>query len=123
MRVAGRTPPLPTVLDDQTYSFSETDGSPDNQVASSTNAFKKDPGIAGLVQKANTELVANVPVTIYDSAGKAIYTTRTDADGWYLWEYKYNGKATTFTVKLGSPYASQQTVTMKSNAFVLVSFT
>jgi hypothetical protein len=122
--VSGLVSPLPTILDGQPYTFSEMDGSADSQVASSTNAFKKDPGIAGLVQKANLELVPNVPVTIYDSSGKAIYTTPTDGDGWYMWEYKYSGKATTYTVKLGAPYAGvQQTVTLKSNGFVPLNFT
>jgi hypothetical protein len=46
----------------------------------------------------------------------------TDADGWYMWQYKYTGKASTFTVKLPA-YNLQQSVTLKSNAFVVVNFT
>ena len=122
--ISGLEPPLPTIHDGQAYTFSETDGSPDSQVAHSTNAFKKDPGIGGLVQRANLELVPNVPLGIYDSTGKLVYSTATDRDGWYYWEYKYTGKATSFTVKLGAPYAGkQQTVWIKSNGYALANFT
>ena len=46
----------------------------------------------------------------------------TDADGWYMWSYKYAGKATSFTVKLPA-YGLQQTVTLKSNGYLSVPFT
>ena len=115
---------FPTILNDQTYSFSETDGSPDNQTASSENVFKKDPGIAGLVLKASGDPVAKVPVLIYDASHKLVFSTATDQDGWYQWEYKYTGKATTFTVKLGGLYTGhEETVTIKSNGYVAVNFT
>ena len=38
-----------------------------------------------------------------------------------MWQYKYTGKATTFTVKLTS-FGLNTSVTMKSNAFLIVSF-
>jgi hypothetical protein len=50
-------------------------------------------------------------------------TVYTDADGWYVWTYKYTGKATTFTLKLRAPYNLSQSVTIKSNGFVIVNFT
>ncbi len=115
---------FPTILNDQTYLFSETDGSPDSQTASSENVFKKDPGIAGLVLKPSGDPAAKVPVYIYDASHKLVFSTATDQDGWYQWEYKYTGKATTFTVKLGGLYAGNaQTVTIKSNGYVTVNFT
>ena len=46
----------------------------------------------------------------------------TDADGWYMWQYKYTGKPTTFTVKLPA-YDLSQSVIMKSNKFLIVNFT
>jgi hypothetical protein len=47
----------------------------------------------------------------------------TDADGWYFWEFKYTGKETTFTVKLGAPYSTvQKTVPLKSNGYAVASF-
>jgi hypothetical protein len=114
---------FPTIVNDQTYLFEETDGSPDKQTASSENVFKKDPGIAGLVEKASGDPVANVPVYIYDSSNHLVFKGLTDQDGWYQWEYKYTGKAATFTVKLGSPYTGhQETATIKSNGFALVNF-
>ena len=51
-----------------------------------------------------------------------LVTVYSDADGWYLWEYKYTGKAATFTVKLPA-YSLSQTVTLKSNGFLVVNFT
>ena len=64
----------------------------------------------------------NVKVQIYDSSNKLLATVYTDADGWYMWQYKYTGKAATFTVKLPA-YNLAQSVTLKSNGFLLVNFT
>ena len=38
-----------------------------------------------------------------------------------MWAYKYSGKETTFTVKLITPVAQQQNVTLKSNGWVVAS--
>ena len=47
-----------------------------------------------------------------------------DADGWYMWEYKYTGKESQFIVKLGPPYAGVQSkVGLKSNGYVVANFT
>jgi hypothetical protein len=122
--ISGLIPALPTIHDGEKYEFSEKDGTEDSQVAHSTNVFKKDPGIGGLVQTASLELVPQVPVRIYDSSGKLVYSGTTDQDGWFMWEYKYTGKATTFTVKLGAPYAGkEQKVAIKSNGYALANFT
>jgi len=48
-------------------------------------------------------------------------TLYTDQDGWYQWQFKYTGKATTFTVTLPA-YGVSKSVTIKSNAFVFVNF-
>ena len=58
-------------------------------------------------------------VQIYDPANVLLATVTTDADGWFLWEYKYTGKAATFTINLPI-YSVSQTVTLKSNKFVVV---
>jgi len=42
--------------------------------------------------------------------------------GWYMWQYKYTGKAATFTVRLPA-YSLAQSITLKSNGFVTVNFT
>jgi hypothetical protein len=108
-----------TVLipDCQTYTFSEKDGSTDSQTASTRNVFKADPGIAGLVRAGGVTPVANAKVVI--QGGGQNVTLYTDQDGWYQWQYKYTGKATTFTITTSG---QTQTVTMKSNAFVIVNF-
>jgi hypothetical protein len=118
------TPPV-TIPDYQSYTFSVHDGISDSATVSSHNVFKRDPGIAGLIQREGTgEPVAGVEVRIADSAGNPMATVFTDQDGFYMWLYKYTGKPTTFTVSLpGYPTVAPQTVTMKSNKFIIVNFT
>jgi len=107
------------IPDCQSYTFSMSDGTTDSQTASSRNVFKKDPGIAGLVRKNGIDPVANVKVVIKgDGQTQTLYT---DQDGWYQWQFKYTGKATTFTVTLPA-YGVSKSVTIKSNAFVFVNF-
>jgi hypothetical protein len=117
--VDSTTPTTVRVPDCNTYPFMETtDPGSDTTSASSENVFKKDPGVAGLVQKTGTYApVANVQVTI--SGDGQTQTVTTDSDGWYMWSYKYTGKATPFTVTLPAyPSIPAQTVTVKSNGFV-----
>ena len=68
---------------------------------------------------------AGVQVKIYSgssASGKPLATVYTDTDGWYMWQYKYTGKAATFTVNVPA-YNLSQTVTLKSNGFLVVNFT
>ncbi len=47
----------------------------------------------------------------------------TDEDGWYMWSYKYTGKAATFYIKATAPgYSKTQEVVLKSNSFVVANF-
>ena len=114
--------PLPTILDCQPYTFSYHDGTSGSATVSSNNVFKKDPGIAGFVTRTSTfNPVVNTPVNIY--LGSVLQATvYTDQDGWYNWQYKYTGKATTFTVVLPSFNNTSKSATLKSNAFLVVSF-
>ncbi len=117
------TPSTSTILipDKESYTLGDTTGGSDTCV--SENSFKKDPGIGGLVVKnGTTEPVPNLMVQIYDSNKKLLATVYTDQDGWYMWQYKYTGKAATFTVKIAGTTLSQ-TVTLKSNGFLVVNFT
>ncbi len=66
--------------------------------------------------------VPNVKVQIYDSSNALLATVYTDQDGWYMWQYKYTGKAATFTVNL-PVYNLAQAVTLKSNGFLVVNVT
>jgi hypothetical protein len=108
------------IAENKVYGFSDSEGGSDT--AKSKNEFKHDPGFAGLVLAAGTnDPVPNVAVQIYDSANKLLKTVYTDTDGWYMWQYKHTGKAATFTLKLPA-YNKSQTVTLKSNVLVIVSF-
>src|SRR5439155_9998255 len=74
-----------TIPNLQSYTFSDS-GSGSGTVQSE-NAFKKDPGIAGLVQSSITgNPVPGATVQIYDPANVLLATVTTDADGWFLWE-------------------------------------
>jgi len=108
------------VCDNDSYEFSNSETPPDTVM--SKNAFKRNPGIGGtLLGSYANDPIPNVKVQIYDSTGtRLLATVYTDEDGWYMWQYKYTGKATTFVVKTLKQLKS---LTMKSNGFVLVNFT
>jgi hypothetical protein len=108
----------PDILDLQSYAFSDSIGG--SASVQNENVFKRDPGIGGLVLKSDGTPVPNVKVVVTGDGKTA--TVYTDADGWYSYQYKYTGKATTFTVALPA-YGKSQSVTMKSNNFLVVSFT
>jgi hypothetical protein len=106
----------------QTYQFG--DSTSYNDIVQSLNVFKRNPGIGGfsLGSYAN-DPVAGVMVRIYDSRStRPLGTVYTDEDGWYMWQYKYTGKPAMFTVKLPD-YDKSQSVTLKSNGFLVVNFT
>ena len=48
-------------------------------------------------------------------------TVYTDNDGWYLYNYKYTGKAATFTIKLPA-YNLNASVTIKSDSMTVTNF-
>jgi hypothetical protein len=116
-------PSSPTSLNSLTnYTFGTSLGSYWNKTIQNFNVFKKDPGIGGLVLRAGSgDPVHNVNVEIYQGTKKA-GTATTDEDGWYMWVYKYTGKAVEFTVKLPA-YSLTQSVTLKSNGYGIVNFT
>ncbi len=105
-----------------TISSPKTYGTIGSQTITSVNVFKNDPGIGGLVLQGGGP-VQGASVRISDGSGKVLTTVTTDQDGWYMWNYKYTGKAATFIVTLLSPYSATQTVTLKSNSFLVVNFT
>ncbi len=118
-----------TVLipDKQSYSFSEAGG--DIASITSINSFKKDPGIGGLVLNANGDPAKNAKVQIFQGTSKTpAATVYTDEDGWYMWQYKWTGKAVSFAIKMTPPLpykqtTQSQTVTLKANGYLVVNFT
>jgi hypothetical protein len=111
----------PPILYGQSYEFMDDAGG--MATTQSENDFKKNPGVAGLVLKnGSADPVPNVTAKIYDSTNKLLGTVSTDNDGFYMWAYKYTGKAATFVVKLPS-YNLSQSLTLKSNGFVVANFT
>jgi hypothetical protein len=107
------------IPDKQGYTFTESDGTTSSATVQSENVFKKDPGVGGLVLRSTGDPVGNVQVTVAGDGKTA--TVYTDQDGWYMWQYKYTGKATTFNISLPA-YSLSQSVTLKSNAFVVANF-
>ncbi len=113
-----------TIANNGLYTFSSSGTVTDTQTIQNNNVFKRDPGVAGLVTDSSGTPIAGVKVTIKDSRGSVLATLTTDSDGYYQWTYKYTGKPSTFTatVTIGTKTYSQS-FTIKSNAFVWVSFT
>jgi hypothetical protein len=83
--------------------------------------FKRDPGFVGLVTDSEGNPIKGVKVQIYGPDGKLLATVYTDKDGWYFYNYKYTGKAATFTIKLPE-YNKTATVTIKSNSLTKTDF-
>jgi hypothetical protein len=104
------------------YTFSVSGPLTDSDTVENRNVFKRDPGFAGIVTDSEGAPVAGVKVQIYGPDGKLLATVYTDKDGWYFYNYKYTGKAATFTIKLPE-YNLKQSVTLKANSFVVVNFT
>jgi len=118
----------PTVLipNNQTYSFSVSNGSTGSSSIKSCNVFKKLPGIGGLVcNSVTTRMMSGVPAVLKDSTGKVLATSTTDQDGWYMCTYKWTGKAVTlYVTTTPSGYKAQtKSVTLKSNGYAEVDFT
>jgi hypothetical protein len=112
-----------TIAGYKQYQFSFTGGAvTPTDTIESYNVFKKNPGIGGLVlQNGTTAPIGNTKVEVWQS-NKKMADLYTDEDGWYMWAYKYTGKAATFTVKLPA-YNLSQSVTLKSNGYLSVPFT
>ena len=92
----------------------------------SCNAFKKLPGIGGLVSSSvTTREMPGVPAALKDSTGKVLASGTTDEDGWYMCTYKWTGKAVTLSLTITpSGYAAQtKSVALKSNGFAELDFT
>jgi hypothetical protein len=110
----------PDIPDLKIYTFSVSDnGVLDSQTISSTNVFKNDPGVAGIVLDSTGNPVSGASVQI-KLDGKTV-TVTTDEDGFFMYYYKYTGKATTATVTLLG-YNQVQKPTVKSNRFVFLQF-
>jgi hypothetical protein len=115
--------PAKNVIDNTLYTFSVEGPSTfvSEDTISNWNVFKRDPGFVGQVTDSEGAPVEGVKVTIYDPSNKLIATVYTDKDGWYFYNYKYTGKAATFTIKLPE-YNLKTSVTIKSNSMTVTNF-
>ena len=119
------------IPDLQQYTFSDTYSSGfglNSHTVTSVNAFKRDPGIGGMVFKSDGVTPASkIDVSISQITGgktaNVTGTVTTDEDGWYMWQYKWTGKAVDFTVKPTKFPALVKTVTLKANGYLVVNFT
>jgi hypothetical protein len=118
-----------TVIPDlQSYVFSYSSGGDFIEpTIQSVNTFKKDPGFAGLVLGPDGSPIADARILI-SCSDKLFVTVTTDADGWYVYPYKYAGKPTTVTLRLMDYRYNCETgksvvqVLMKSNTMIVVNF-
>jgi hypothetical protein len=110
----------------QSYTFSVNGSATDSATATSCNAFKKNTGAGGLaINSLTTYEMPGAKAVLKDAKGSVLATGTTDDDGWYLLNYKYTGKAASFTITLTPPSgkAKTQTITLKANGYVEVNFT
>jgi uncharacterized repeat protein (TIGR01451 family) len=107
----------------EVYNFSWSDGTNTyTSTPSSYNEIKKFAGFMGIVSNSTTgNPVANAKVVIYDPYGKVLTTLYTDADGYYMFEYKHKAKSATYTVKMPN-YGKSVSVTVKANGFAAIDF-
>jgi hypothetical protein len=111
-------PTYPTIVNPTSYTFSDSEGTPPITIKS-YNIFKKNPGVGGLVQIGGAgQISKTVEIWI---GGKLAGTAVTDQDGWYMWSYKWTGKAVSFTVKVPA-LGLVGTGTLKANGYVQVNF-
>ncbi len=109
----------------QSYAFSVSGSESFTTSVTSSNVFKKDPGIAGVVTDSLGNPIAGATVKVYDNNGMLLGITTTDQNGVYLYFYKYTGtKSVNFTIKVITPTGAIQTalVPMQSNKLVLQNF-
>jgi hypothetical protein len=125
--ILGTSDDILTIPNFQAYEFAWNSGSGWTEpTIESENAFKKDPGFAGLVTDVNGDPVAGAVIHIFRSdAVGSVWVVITDQDGWYMYSYKYTGKPTKFTIK-ETTYrgfaGAQVEVWVKSNSMNIVNF-
>jgi hypothetical protein len=112
------------ITDLKQYAFSDDTNGTVN--ITSTNTFKRDPGIGGLVLDQYGDPVVGATIVIKQGT-KVMYTGTTDEDGWYMWQYKWVGKRVTMTIYVtppGNKYdpVAPINVELKSNGYVVVDF-
>jgi len=116
------------IPNNQPYTFSVSGAAAGSATVSSYNAFKRNPGVAGLAQSQTTTLsVAGAKVQLKDAKGAVLVTGVTEQDGWYVLNYKASGKPATYYVTLTPPAgcgtAQTQSITLKANGCVEADFT
>jgi hypothetical protein len=112
----------PACTNGQDYTFDFSAGGPTlGSTIFSTNTFKKNPGVNGMITKITGDPKTNVRVEFYGANNKLIGSTNSDADGFYMFAYKHTGKAATYTIKVPS-LGLQKSVTLKANGFALANF-
>ncbi len=110
-------PTYPTIVNPTSYTFK--DGENTQITIASNNIFKKNPGVGGLITVGGAAQVSKA-VEIWIGGLKQA-TVYTDTDGWYMWQYKWTGKAVAFTVKVPS-LALEGSGSLKANGYVQVNF-
>ena len=111
------------ITEDQSCTFTLSEyysGFSDSVRHTSKNVFKKDPGIAGVVTDLSGTPLSGKTVKIHEGDTPKS-TVTTDSNGYHQHVFTYNGKPTTFTIKLPE-YNVQKSVTIKSNKLVIVTF-
>jgi uncharacterized repeat protein (TIGR01451 family) len=105
------------------HTFMVSGSQNDSQTVQNINAFKRIPGIAGLVtNNSSSNPMVGVQVEIYDPQGGLLGTVYTDQDGWYQFVYKHRGRPAFYSVILPDHSKSLQ-VKLKGNGFAEANIT
>ena len=109
-----------------TYTFTASaQGQTTSQTVTSTNTFKQDPGVAGIVTDPFGNPRANLLVQLFDSNHNLMGMVFTDQDGVFSFTINLtNSKPTTFTVTVTLPNGSSysQSVVARKNRPVAMLF-
>jgi len=110
-----------------TYGFSVAGAQSGSTSIQNYNAFKRIPGVAGLVLHNGTSApLPGAAVTLANAKGVPVGVGVTDEDGFYMIAYKHTGKAATYYVSVATPppglYTQTKVTKLKANAFVRLDF-
>jgi hypothetical protein len=106
-----------TIPNKNPYTFSYTDGGTHPATVSNVNEFKKIPGFGGVVTDGSNNPLSGVTVTV--KVNGVTSTTTTNADGFYLINYK-TGKTQSYTISANG-YTSRSG-TINANKFIVNNF-